>query len=96
MASFPSLPNLPGLPALNVSLPGIGGGFGTTLSAAVSGAASDATKATFGKSFLGGVSFTNIVSVVVGLIFILAAVLSFKSTRDVVVQGVKTAASATV
>lgn len=94
---------LPKLPSLSLdtgskpsenggfSLSGIGGAIGG-IADTVGGLNNKVIGAAFGGNFFGGVSIGNIVSIVVGLIFIMAAVLSFKSSRDVIIETGKTAA----
>lgn len=100
---FPSLPNLPSLSAFALPVQSQASiDLGKTATDAtnnleasggledIAGSVADAAT----KSFLGGVSLVNIITITVGLILILAGVLSFKSSRDVIVSGVKTAATA--
>lgn len=91
------LPKLPLLPVLGESLTsGSSITDGLTSIGKLDQSISDTVSPWIGGTrkggLIGGVSIGDIVSILVGLIFILAAVLSFKSTKDVVINGAKSLA----
>lgn len=93
--SFSGLSSLPQLPSLTDIGKAVGVSPGPLLTGQTTPAPTGSTGSSLGSKLLfGGLSLSQIVIILLGLLLIAAGIFSFDKTRELVVSGVKTGAKA--